>query len=239
MTAAPVSVIRRGRERARFAPWRGDGATALLTAAPEAPLLSVEFVRHCLETLAGQGFHRVRTAALSPLEQSGFLAAGFGVDEELCLLAVDLNTGLEPLGEGVRLAPARRWRRSEVLKVDAAAFDEYWRFDRLALEDALLATPEVRFRVAAPPLGRVQGYAVSGRAGRRGYVQRLAVHPGAQGHGTGRRLLLDGLWWMAASGVTRAYVNTQSSNGNALGLYRSVGFADEEIGLSVLSADLG
>lgn len=238
MSAAPVSVIRQGREKARTAPWRGDDRTALLTTLPEAPLLSVEFVRHCLETLAGQGFRRVVTAALSPLEQGGFLAAGFEVGEELQLLGLDLTEPPPPVPPGVRLVGVRGRRRREVLRVDAAAFSEFWRFDALALDDALLATPEVRFRAAAARFGPVQGYAICGRAGGRGYVQRLAVHPGGQGQGTGRRLLLDGLHWLAHHGVNRAFVNTQAGNRAALALYRAVGFQDEPVGLSVLSAGL-
>lgn len=237
MTVAPVSVIRLGREKARTSPWRGDGATALLSPAPDAPLLSGPFVRHCLETLARQGFVRVVTAALSPLEQTGFLAAGFGVEQNLRLLGIDLRSSHLEVPHGPRLRRVAKRRRAEVLAVDNAAFSEFWRFDERALKDALNATPAVRFRASG---GRrtVTGYAVSGRAGGRGYVQRLAVHPDHQGGGLGRRLLLDGLQWMAAEGVARAYVNTQTTNSRAIALYEAVGFEEEPIGLSVLSTGL-
>ncbi len=238
MTAAPVSVIRQGREKARVAPWRGHGSIALITTLAEGPLLSGEFVQHCLEVLAAKGFSRVVTAALSPLEQAGFLAAGFTVAEELRLLGLDLASMPAAVPPGVRLVGVRRRRRAQVLRVDASAFSEFWRFDNLALDDALRATPDVRFRAAAPRFGPAQGYAICGRSGRRGYVQRLAVHPHAQGRGTGRRLLLDGLAWLARHGATRAFVNTQSSNRAALALYLDVGFREEPVGLSVLSAGL-
>lgn len=238
MGVPSVSVIRRGRERVRAAPWRGDGAVALITVTPEAPFLSADFVRHCLSTLAGQGFSRVVTGALSPLEQAGFLAAGFGVEEQLHLLGLDLTGTLPPLPRTPRLARVPARRRTDVLSVDRAAFSEFWRFDELALRDALHATPAVRFRMAARRWGPVDGYAICGRSGGRGYVQRLAVHPEAQGRGTGRRLLLDGLHWMASHGVGRALVNTQTTNRAALALYRAVGFREEPVGLSVLSAGL-
>lgn len=238
MSAAPVFVIRRGRETARVAPWRGDGSIALITTLPEAPLLSAEFVQYCLEVLAGRGFSRVVTAALSPLEQAGFIAAGFTVEEELRLLGVDLKSVPTAVPPGVRLVGVRRHRRQQVLQVDASAFSEFWRFDDLALDDALRATPDVRFRAAAPRFGEAEGYAICGRAGRRGYVQRLAVHPRAQGRGIGRRLLLDGLAWLARHGAARAFVNTQTTNRAALGLYLDVGFREEPVGLSVLTAGL-
>jgi ribosomal protein S18 acetylase RimI-like enzyme len=231
-------VINRGRERARLSPWRGDGATALLATLPDAPLPTAEFVRYCLETLAAQGFRRVVTPALSPLEQAAFLAAGFAVEEELRLLGMDLLPGAPPVPPGPRLVSVSKRRRRQVLEVDMAAFSEFWRFDRLALEDALRATPAVRFRAAVRRFDPVLGYAICGRAGRRGYVQRLAVHPSSQGRGTGRRLLLDGLAWLARHGATRAFVNTQTTNRSALALYHEVGFREEPVGLSVLSAVL-
>jgi ribosomal protein S18 acetylase RimI-like enzyme len=209
-----------------------------LTALPEAPLLSGDFVGHCLETLAGRGVRRVMTAALSPLEQAGFLAAGFGVTEELRLLGLTLTDRHTVVPPGGRLVRVGRRRRRQVLEVDSAAFSEFWRFDDLALNDALQATPAVRFRAAAPLRAGVAGYAICGRGGSSGYVQRLAVHPAAQGHGTGRRLLMDGLAWLHRAGVVKVLVNTQSGNGSALALYRAVGFEDEPVGLSVLSAGL-
>src|SRR5262249_1407160 len=111
-------------------------------------------------------------------------------------------------------------------------------FDALALADALGATPSVRFRMARSSNGTVAGYAICGRSGRRGFVQRLAVHPSGQGRGTGRRLLIDGLRWMRRHGVTRAAVNTQTDNEAALALYLKTGFLEDPIGLSVLSASL-
>jgi ribosomal protein S18 acetylase RimI-like enzyme len=238
VSAVSVSVIRQGRETARVAPWRGDSSSAVITTLPEAPLLSVDFVRHCLETLAQLGFRRVRTAALSPLEQAGFLAAGFSVDEDLVLLGLDLPAAGFTVPPGVRLVDVRRRRRGEVLAVDREAFAEFWRFDDLALDDALRATPEARFRAVAARLSPAEGYAIFGRAGRRGYVQRLAVHPSRQRRGLGRRLLLDGLDWLARNGATRAVVNTQTANRAALSLYVQVGFREEPVGLSVLSAGL-
>lgn len=211
---------------------------ALITPIPDAPLLSVEFVHHCLGALADRGFRRVITGALSPLEQAGFLAAGFGVEQHLVLLGVRLGSNLPgvPPGLPLRRVPRRRW--DEVLAVDAAAFPRFWRLDTLGLADALRATPKVRIRMAADPGGRIAGYAVSGRAGSRGFVQRLAVDPAAQRTGTGRRLLLDGLHWMRRRGATQAVVNTQHDNDAALHLYETAGFSREPIGLSVLSAGL-
>src|SRR5688572_23769407 len=78
-----VDVITQGRERARAGPWRGDPDVAYLAPAPNAPVPSPEFVRHCLDDLARRGFRAVVTSALSVVESSAFLAAGFDVHERL------------------------------------------------------------------------------------------------------------------------------------------------------------
>jgi ribosomal protein S18 acetylase RimI-like enzyme len=237
VSAASTDVLRWGRERARIAPWRGDAEVAFLTPEPDGPPPSAEFLRRCLTELADRGYRQVVTGALSPLEQSGYLAVGFGVHEHLHLLGITIGAHLPPLPDGLPLQRGQR-RRAEVLAVDGLAFATFWQFDDDGLTHALEATPHTRFRVAIGPGGEVAGYAVCGRAGPRGFVQRLAVHPAGQGQGTGARLLLDGLHWMRRHGVRRAVVNTQIGNERALSLYRRIGFRDEPTGLSVLSAGL-
>ena len=106
MSAPAPAVIRRGREQARTGRWRGEEDIALITPVPDAPFLSADFVRHCLRTLSNQGYTRVVTGALSPLEQAGFLAAGFDVEERLRLLGIELTDRLAPAG-GAGRGPSR------------------------------------------------------------------------------------------------------------------------------------
>jgi len=231
-------VLRWGPERARAGPWRGDREVAYLVPLPSAPAPSPEFVRRCLVTLTDRGFARVVTAALSPFEQAGFLAAGFAIEERLHLLGLDLGPPLPPLPDGLALRRAGRSRRRAVLAVDRMAFSSFWAFDGQSLSDAIAATARTRFRVAVGADGGVAGYAICGRAGVRGFVQRLAVDPTRQRQGTGRLLLLDGLHWLRRRGVPRAVVNTQVGNDAAMALYLAAGFREDPSGLSVLSAGL-
>jgi GNAT superfamily N-acetyltransferase len=242
MSAPSADILHWGRERARTGRWRGEQHVALLTPVPSAPLPSAEFLRRCLDILAARGYTRVVTGALSPIEQSGFLAAGFDIAERLHLLSLDVDAGLPPVPDGVALARARGADRDAVLAVDRSAFQPFWQFDEAGLSDALTATPATRWRVALPDgrgaRRRITGYAICGRSGPNGFVQRLAVEPPEQGRGTGRRLLLDGLRWMRRHGVRRVAVNTQLGNDRALALYRAVGFRDDPAGLSVLATGL-
>ncbi|MDQ2754263.1 MAG: GNAT family N-acetyltransferase [Actinomycetota bacterium] len=237
MSAPSLEVIRWGRERARSGSWRGDPQIAYLAPAPDAPPPSAPFVLRCLDTLASRGFTRVVTGALGPLEQAGFLAAGFDISERLHLLGIDLDDELPALPAGARLARAGHRRRGVVLAIDHHAFSQFWQFDADGLTDALHATPHTRFRVALDG-PTIAGYAICGRAGGRGFVQRLAVDPARHRQGLGRRLLLDGLHWLRRRRVRHAVVNTQTGNLAALALYRQVGFVDEPTGLIVLSVDL-
>ncbi|HUR18454.1 MAG TPA: GNAT family N-acetyltransferase [Acidimicrobiales bacterium] len=196
---------------------------------------SAPFVRFCLDRLAARGFSRVVTTALSVPEQVGFLDAGFGVEENLHLLVHDLRE-LPPLAP-VPLRKATSADRRLVVEVDAAAFPPFWRIDDMGVTEALSATPRSRFRLASAQFG-VVGYAITGRAGRRGFLQRLAVDPRNQRSGLGRALATDALHWLRRWRVKRAFVNTQMDNIGALSLYESLGFRRETACLSVLSRSI-
>lgn len=219
----------------RVAVWRGDDHTAVITPRPERQPLTASTVRTCVDHLGGQNVRHVVTSALGPLERDVFLAAGFAVRERLHLLSHDLGRWPDPATR-VRLRRARRSDRTPVLALDRRAFDGFWALDDAGLSEALDATPISRFRIAVD--GGLTGYAVFGRAGDRGYVQRLAVEPDRHRHGIGSRLLADGLHWMRRHHVSRAMVNTQEGNDPALALYLHVGFAMEPAGLTVLTLDL-
>lgn len=220
----------------RTGPWRGQLEIACLSPLPDGPPPSATFVHHCLDQLAARGFSRVVTTALSVPEQAGFLGAGFGVEEDLHLLVHDLQW--LPPAPPASLRRASQTDRPAVLEVDNRSFAPFWRIDDDGLTDAIAATPRTRFRVASGETG-VIAYAVSGRAGRRGFLQRLAVEPGHQREGLGRALALDALFWLRRWRVERAVVNTQLDNVAALSLYEGLGFRREQTCLSVLSRGIG
>jgi GNAT superfamily N-acetyltransferase len=222
--------VRRAGERLRVGTWRGDGSVAYLAPASTRPP-SAAIVRHACDVLAARGFHEVITAALAQTERGGFLAAGFEVRDSLHLLAHDLRE--LPEVPGAHLRRGHSWDRTRALAVDGRAFPPFWRLDEGGLHEALRATPSARFRVALVER-TVTGYAVTGRAGHRGYLQRLAVDPTVQGRGLGRALVADALAWLRRRDVTHAVVNTQVTNDRALHLYLSMGFRLQPAGLEVL-----
>jgi ribosomal protein S18 acetylase RimI-like enzyme len=223
--------------RLRVAPWRGDITVAHLTPGRGRPTLAA--VHRAVDDLSATGYGSAITAALAVADQQPFLQAGFEVHERLHLLVRTLDD--LPTVPPADLRRGHHADRARVLSVDAAAFPSFWRLDGPGLVDALAATPSARFRVASDPRGapRVVGYAVTGRAGPRGYLQRLAVHPHHQRAGLGGALVADGLRWLRRWGAKEVLVNTQEGNEPAVKLYEALGFELRPEGLAVLRLALG
>ena len=218
---------------ARVAEWHGRPDIASVSLQCQGPP-SQEAIEHLVDELRAAGYREVVTNALAPGPSLPLVDAGFEILGRLHLLSHDFST-LAP-------APTRRTRRATVadraaiLAVDAAAFAEFWRLDAPGLEQAEHATPRSHLRVTRGD--RLMGYGLFGRADRTGYVQRLAIHPDAQGEGFGLALLTDGLRWMRVRGARNAFVNTQNDNERALRLYQQAGFRRMPVGLCVLGRTL-
>ncbi len=218
---------------ARVAAWHGrDDVASLALHGSDAP--SPRTLRRLLERLQEAGYREVVTNALGPGASLPLVDVGFAVRGRLHLLAHDLAYLPPPTGLTRRTI---RSDRDALLTADAAAFDEFWRFDALALREAARATPRSHIRVA-PTEQEPLGYGLFGRAGTAGYVQRLAVAPAIQRHGLGHALLTDGLRWLRSHGAKRVYVNTQEDNDRALALYLRSGFRQLPVGLNVLGREL-
>ncbi len=215
----------------RVRSWRGQPETAHLTPMRRPGALQADDVDQVIDALVSAGVTGALTSAVGPYEESVFLDAGFAVRERLLLLRHHLDD--VPPAPDVTLRRAGRRDRTAALAVDHLAFDDFWRLDDAALGDAIRATPHARFRVA--DLDGVVGYAVTGRAGSVGFLQRLAVHPERQGRSIGRALVLDGLHWLRHRRASHALVNTQQDNARAADLYERVGFRREPHDLVVLA----
>ena len=220
--------------RLRVVPWQGDRFVALVGPVRAGRLPDPDDVRRCLQALQQRGVDRAVTPALNPFEAEPFYQAGFELLERLHLLSCPLDRASHgPIDSPARSRPGRRWHDPAVLEVDRRAFSGFWRFDKLALREARSATPTRRFRVAKLD-GRIVGYAVTGRAGSRGYLQRLAVDPATQGQGIGSMLVHDSFDWLRRRGAEETLVNTQESNETALALYERLGYRRHRQGLLVL-----
>lgn len=232
VSAGSAELIALDGQHVRLGPWRGSDQIAYLAPLGEPRRAAIEAA---VARLRARGFSRVITSAIAEPDIDQFLGLGFEEHERLHLLSHDLIGAASVGWRATRRA--RPSDRARVLDIDHAAFESFWQLDAEGLSDAVSATPVSRFRVTSER-GRPTGYAVFGLAGRRGYLQRLAVDPAQAGAGLGSILIRDGLHWLARRGAHSALVNTQTRNERALHVYRSHGFVLQSYQLVVLTASL-
>jgi len=227
-----LQVLEIGRERCRVGAWRGDPTIGYLS-----PLtrLSPRSVEHATEVLADGGYRAVITGAVGGAERTVFAGVGFEERERLHLLRHILQDLPAPGPTPIRRATRRQ--RADILDLDRLAFEDFWQLDEAGLDEARQATPISRFRSVVDD-SRPVGYTVAGRAGSTSYLQRLAVHPDAQGRGYGHDLTVDALLWARRRRCLSMMVNTQEINTAALALYESLGFTRQTHGLYVLERSL-
>ena len=232
MALNPLTV---GRARVRAGSWRGRDDLAYLVPLTGAATLTTSSLAGIRDRLQRDGFTEVVTAAVGPSERDMFTADGFTDREQLHLLRHDLKTNMPAPPErsdGIRRGTRRD--HAEILTVDHDTFDEFWQLDVDGLREAIDATPISRLRIIRADNAKIIGYAIAGRAGEHGYLQRLAVSPAAQGSGRGAALVSDTLHWLRRRGTTLAWVNTQEANAAALRLYERLGFEPAGHRLTVL-----
>ncbi|MFN8021216.1 MAG: N-acetyltransferase [Acidimicrobiales bacterium] len=208
---------------ARAHPCPGSATTAQIVVLDGTAIPTPEHYRTWGATLRALGFTHVRTGALAPRQSAQAERAGLTCVQELALLDIDAPFTIGPITHRTHRLRAHELPR--LAAIDLAAFGANWALDAEMLADIRQATPAHRARTVRLD-GIAAGFLVSGRAGRTGYVQRLAVHPDAQRHGLATALLLDSLRWMRRARVRRAFVNTHVENTAALELYRRHGFAE-------------
>lgn len=188
----------------------------------------------------------IRTGALFEASTPAFIASGFSVIDRLTLLQLDLCApppdSPSPVTGSTDDRPRLRRLRPSMLDdaaaLDRASFSAPWANDVESLTDIMHATPQHRSRCVIRD-GRMAAFAISGRAGRWGYVQRLAVDTAARRQGLGRLLVDDALRWMARRRVDHVLVNTATDNHAALALYESCGFRPRPDGLTILERPIG
>lgn len=215
------------------ASWRlrtgaGDPTVGQLVFLDHARLPVAGEVAAALDQAARRGYRAVRTSALFPASAAVLERVGFEPVDRLALLRLDGLAHRRPVAPGAPTRPLRRWQRAAAATVDRAAFGPDWGNDPAGLAEIERATPRHRSRWVAPPgtdrRAGLAALAISGAAGRTGYLQRIAVAPDVQRRGLGTVLVADALTWMQSLGLAEALVNTGVANRPALDLYARFGF---------------
>ncbi|MEZ5271686.1 MAG: GNAT family N-acetyltransferase [Ilumatobacteraceae bacterium] len=220
---------------ARVRPWPFQPHVAHLVLLRQARLPTPADLERWETALRAVGYRAVRTGALGTAGGGGMERGGYQIAQELVLLQHDdpravtpattvATPGPDPTGFTTHRLPVGD--DDAASEVDCAAFGTGWQLDAAAIDDVRHATPRHRARGLRldGSARRLDGYAITGRDARQGFLQRLAVHPDAQGCGAGRRLVADSLHWLARWRVQRVLVNTPTDNERALALYLDTGF---------------
>lgn len=221
-TRAPEPfVLKGGGASCRVRTWSGDVTVAQLVLYQQRQLPTPDDLRSWIDELGWRGFRAVRTGALNARQADVLEPFGFAPIQYLALLEHRAPQDVpRPVGTTERLQVNEHEAASTV---DHAAFGPPWGLDPAAIDEVRNATHRHRARTVHQG-DRLVAFAISGRDGRVGFLQRLAVDPAAQRAGLGRRLVLDSLRWSARWRAGRVLVNTHVGNDAALALYASTGF---------------
>ncbi len=222
-----VITLRRGWSRAESRPWNASVAAAHLRMVRG----GAAFIGDCAETLSGLGASDVLSPPLPRSAQRPWLEAGFEPHAELELMRLDLDRIAAP---DHLVAPGDLGHLPEALRIDEAAFEEFWRFDRTSMLEALQSTPKSAIHVIRRPDEHLAGFAITGIGTAIAYLQRVAVEPDYQGRGLGRSLVRASAWWAKRNGARSLMLNTQVGNDGAKALYESEGFVTLPEPLAVL-----
>ena len=121
----------------------------------------------------------------------------------------------------VRVRPFLAEDLAGVVAVENAAFEQLWRHDAASFLDVASSYPY--FVVAEDNTGIV-GYQFNTIDAITGYLVRIAVHPRAEGHGVGTRLLAEAIQYFERLHVWKIVLNTEAQNTRAHALYVRFGF---------------
>ncbi len=221
-------VFRRGWARATARPWNdveSDAALRLMRGGEA-------FLQACTDRLITNGAPSVLSPPLPRNARRTWEDAGYRVFLDLALMRLGLES--TPGAPSHLVVESDNDLISDLIKIDAAAFSPFWRFDHQGLKEAMEATGRSSVLIIRDSDGRAAGFAIVGFGSAISYLQRVAVHPDWQGQGMGRSLLRVAARKARAAGARVMLLNTQPDNDPALALYESEGYVRLPEPLSLL-----
>jgi ribosomal-protein-alanine N-acetyltransferase len=154
--------------------------------------------------------------------QTILLSSGFELKQNIILLELmNENIRFFSAPQRIRIRPMQDADLPAVVKVDLAAFGQFWHNTADALQRARLQCASAT--VAEDDSG-VIGYQLSTKNPLGAHLARLGVQPEAQGRGVGSALVSDLIRSLGVSQLSRLSVNTQADNAASLALYKKLGF---------------
>jgi len=184
------------------------------------------FVADACSVAREQGQRRVMSPLLPVSLLGRYLASGMSISQRVVALqgmpdlVVPAGT---PAGVGLRLGceadiPA-------LVEVDAACFDDFWRYGASELSEM---RRHERLVVAYTGDGELIGYTLATVIRGAATLGRLGVAPSARRRGLARTLVADVAAWSVRAGAATLTLCTQEENSASRALYASVGLHEIE-----------
>jgi ribosomal-protein-alanine N-acetyltransferase len=182
------------------------------------------FIDDAREQAGEHGFSQLLSPLL-PVELLGpYTSAGMRVIARLVAIQGHPELVLPadpPLGVAIR--EGTRADVEAVAAIDAASFEEFWRW---SAGDLLGMLEEERLAVAEANGGAVIGYTLATLIRGSATLTRLAVAPHARHAGVGRSLLSESAAWARRFGAATLSLCTQEDNAASRALYSEAGLAE-------------
>jgi ribosomal protein S18 acetylase RimI-like enzyme len=215
--------VTQASEAAVLGRWRRDldllGVRGLWCPPHRVPVL-IEDLR---EVAREQGFGRLLGPLVPEEVAAPYIRAGLSVNQRIVVYRRQSGAGTAvepPTGVAIRCATSDD--ADAIQRLDAASFDEFWRYDDGHIADALASG---RGAVAEGG-GEVIGYTLCTLHGADATVGRLAVSPRHRRSGVGSALLADAIAFAAQRRAAAVTLCTQEENAASRGLYRRAGFRE-------------
>lgn len=206
-----------------LAPWRATSDALAIRAVWAPPSRIGAAAAEAAVVAAAHGFGRVLSPLLPESELGPYENAGMRVVECVVALQASVRT-VARAGRGtVAVRAAGRSDLAQVGELDAASFNEFWRYGREELETVL---EDDRVLVAIDDHARVVGYVTSNVYSGTCTVGRLAVSHEARRRGVATELLGATAQAAAAEDALTVSLCTQECNAASRALYAKCGLVE-------------
>jgi len=220
-------------------PWRvrvNDAGEAMLLAVWRAhlPLLAIRglwaaahrigpLVDDAVAVARAQGLPGVLSPLVDRSDLHPYLAAGMEVVEPLVALqGVAEDVAGHPVRAGLAIRVGGPADLEPLAQLDAACFDDFWRYGPTELGESLAARDRLRAEKDGVPVG----YATCSVHGASATLGRLAVSPEARREGVGSALLADVAGFALRSGAFAVTLCTQEANAGSRALYATMSLVE-------------
>jgi ribosomal protein S18 acetylase RimI-like enzyme len=218
--------ITRAWARAEARPWNDESAAGQLRLVRG----GADFLAEATRVVTEAGGSPVFSPALYPTSTRVWQRSGYRLFDQLVVMERSL---MVPWPEPTLPITIDRPVWTDLLAVDHAAFEGFWRMSRLGLAESSAATRRSAV-LTVETGGGIAGYAIVGAQRGVGYLQRIAVGPESREQGMGTALVRAAMTWARGQGCRTMILNVRKEATPARDLYHGAGFNTTDTRLEIM-----